>query len=335
MSVTQYGFHDELVNRYEGALNGGITDSSTSLTLTDATGLPTAGLFRLLIEDEILICSGRSGNVVSIFERGAESTAAAAHSDGEDVTCVLTNQGLQRYLLSTSGGRCAAYTQDTTFDDSHAWPIPLNRATDESLTTLTASDFSWHNQGTATLTDSAGGFKMTCPSESGWNLRGVTISRPTPPYAFSARFRFMVAPSNMSSNTSSHWGLWIRDSGGKLLTQSIRAGNAIAQWEWNDWNTYNSFVDTALSCHDVQWLWVRLEDDNTDIKGFYSLDGSNWSQDGAGWWQQSRTNHLASGGNAIGFYLSSASSGGSGSGNSGSGPAVGTIAIEAFHVEEM
>jgi len=336
MTVTQYGYHDTLINRFEDALDGAITDSSTTLTLADATGLPTAGLFRLLINDEIIICSGRSGNTVNVFERGAEGTSAAAHADEDDVQCVLTNQGLQRWLLSTSGARCAAYTQDTTFDDAHAWPIPLNRSSDENNATITASSFTWRNQGSATLTDSNGGFKMTVPKESGWNLRGVTLTRPTPPYAFTARFRFMVAPDVSVGTTSSHWGLWIRDSAGKYITLSLRSGQALGMWEFNSETAFNSVIDTTLDCHDTQWFWLRLEDDNTDIKGYFSIDGSNWSQDGSAWWQQSRTNHLSGGGSDIGFYASSSSSGGgSGAGNSGSGPAVGTLAIEAFHAEEM
>jgi hypothetical protein len=336
MAVTQYGFHEKLVNRYEDTLNGGITAASTTINVNDATALPTDGFFRLQIGAEIILCNGRSGDALRVETRGVEGTTPAIHADGTDVTCVLTNQGLQQYLLSTNRAEGAAYTQNTSFDDGHAWPIPVNRCSDENNATLTASSFTWYNQGTATLTDSSGGLKMTVPKESGWNLRGVARSAATTPYAVTAKFRFCVAPDNPVGNVSTTWGLWFRDSStGRLLVLACRAGQAAAMWRFTDWNTYSAIVDTALRCHDVNHLWLRLEDDGTDHKGFFSIDGSNWTQDGSAWWQQGRTAFLATP-DQYGFFMSSSSSGGgSGAGNSGAGPAVGTLAIEAFHVEEM
>lgn len=332
MTVTQYGYHEKLVNGYaEGDLDGAISDVATSLDVLDAAGLPSAGFFRLKINNEIMVCSGRSGNTVNIMERGAEGTVAAAHSNGDLVDCVITNEALQRYLLSNNH-HSAAYTQDTTFDDSHAWPIPLGRSTDQNAT-ITASSFTWQNQGAATITDSAGGFKMTIPKETGFKLRGVTLTPPTPPYAFSARFRWMVAPDSPVGNTTSFFGIWIRDTAGKLITLAERSANNLAMWRWNSWTSYNGQIDTAWAPLDPQSVWLRFEDDGTDIKGYASIDGSNWSHDGPLWFQDGRTNFLTAGGNGIGFFMSSTSTGG-GAGNSGAGPAEGMLSIESFHVED-
>ena len=336
MAVTQYGFHEKLINRYEGALNGAITAASTTITVTDATGLPTQGFFRLLIESELIIISSVSGSVLTVYERGAEGTTAATHADATPCSVVATNAAVQEYLLRNNRAYSGAYTQQTSFDDSHAWPIPLNRSTDASNAVITASSFTWRNQGSATLTDSEGGFVMTVPKESGFNLRGVTLALPTVPYAVTARFRFMIAPDVPIGSTSSHFGLWIRDSAGKYLTLSLRSGQALGMWEWTNETTWSATVDTVLDCHDVNHFWLRLVDDNTDHKGYFSIDGSNWTQDGSSWWQQSRTAHLTSGGNAVGFYASSSSSGGgSGAGNVSTGPATGTLSIDAFHIEEL
>lgn len=330
MAVTQYGFHDKLINRFSSTLDGAITDSDTSIAVDDATGLPTEGFFRLLVDSEIIICSHRSGDTLTAIERGSEGTVAASHLTAATVECVCTNGALQKYLLTNSRGDCAAHTEETSFDDSHAWPIPINRASDEDNAVLTASDFTWHNQGTATLTDSNGAFRMTCPSETGFHLRGVTIPVPSAPYAFTARFSYMVAPSEPVGPPSTHYGLWIRDSGGKITTMSVRAGQALAMWNFTDWQNFSAAPDFVLDYHDIKNIWLRIEDDGVDHKGYASLDGSNWSHDGSSWWQQSRTNFLTSGGNGIGFYMDSL-----GSGNSGSGPAIGTISIDSFHVEEM
>lgn len=330
MTVTQYGFHDKLINRFTSTLDGAITDSDTSIVVDDATGLPTEGYFRLLIGSEIIICTHRSGNTITALERGAEGTTAAAHLTASTVECVCTNGALQKYLLTNSRGDCAAHTEDSTFDDGHGWPSAINRALDENNATLTASDFTWHNQGSATLVDSSGGFKMTVPDETGFNLRGVTIPQPSTPYQFTARFRYMVAPSDPVGPSSTHYGLWIRDSGGKLTTMSVRAGQALTMWNFTDWNTFSSAPEFILDYHDVNHIWLRIWDDGTDHKGYASQDGSNWTHNGTSWWQQGRTAHLTSGGNAIGFYMDSL-----GAGPSGSGPAVGTLSIDAFHVEEL
>lgn len=331
MAVTQYGFHETLINRSETNLNGAITDSATSITVDDATNYPAEGYFRILIESELIECYGKSGSNLLVANRGIEGTSAVAHSDGIAVEPVLTNEGLQRYLLSNNNG-CAAYSQDepTSVTGYEGYPAPLNRSTDASGNNLTASSFTWHNQGSATFTDSAGGFVMTIPDEASWKLRGVTITRPTPPYMFTTRVRAFVAPGVPVGLNSTHGGLWIRDSGGKLLTLSIRAGHGQAMWEWTDWNTFSATVGTSLDFHDIRHIWLRLFDDNTNIQGFFSLDGHNWTHYGTSWWDQSRTAHLTSGGNGIGMYMNS----GTNSGSSGSGPATAMMSFECFHVEE-
>jgi hypothetical protein len=331
MAVTQYGFHETLINRFETALNGSITAAATTITVDSVTGLPAEGYFYLLIESELIRCSGYSGLVIQVAGRGAEGTTAATHADNTLVEAVLTNEGLQRYLLSNNDG-CAAYSQDnpTSVTGYEGYTVPLNRATDAARANLTASSFTWHNQGSATLVDSAGGFKMTVPDEANHALRGVTITAPTAPYMFTTRIRGFVAPGEPIGGNSTHGGLWIRDSGGKLLTLSVRQGQATAMWEWTNWTTFSSTVGTTLDYHDVNHLWLRLFDDNTNIQGFFSVDGSNWSHYGTAWWDQSRTAHLTSGGNGIGFYLNS----GTNSGSSGAGPATATASFECFDVEE-
>lgn len=338
MTVTRYGYHEHLVNGYsDGALNGSITAGATSLVVDDGTGLPEAGFFRLLIDDEIIICNRRSGTTVYVEERGAEGTTAASHSDGATVECVITAGALQNYLLRNNHG-CTVYTEETTFEDSHGWPIPMGRTTNQN-TNLTASNFTWRNQGSSTLMDVAGGFKMRCIREAGINLRGVTIPAPATPYQFTARFRNMVAPSIPTGGTaSSHFGLWIRESTtGKITSAGLRPGQAMAMWNWTNWNTFSAIVGTTLRSHDNPYWWVRMLDDGTDHRVFFSVDGSHWSMYGSAWWNQSRTAHLTlAGGDQIGFYLTSADFGGNGAGNNaGSGPAGGMVGIDCFHVEAL
>jgi hypothetical protein len=60
------------------ALNAGIDDSVMSAEVTDGSVFPT-GRFPVTIDNEILIVASRTGNVLTIEERGAFGTTAAAH----------------------------------------------------------------------------------------------------------------------------------------------------------------------------------------------------------------------------------------------------------------
>jgi hypothetical protein len=65
----------------------GISDST--ITVTNATALSSTGNYRLLIDDEIMLATSRSGSVVSVT-RAQEGTAAATHGFGVAVEPVLT-----------------------------------------------------------------------------------------------------------------------------------------------------------------------------------------------------------------------------------------------------
>ena len=61
-------------------LNGGITATDTTITLTSTAGLPATGF--LLIENETIQYGYISGNVLNNCFRGQNGTTAAAHSTG-------------------------------------------------------------------------------------------------------------------------------------------------------------------------------------------------------------------------------------------------------------
>jgi len=81
-------------------LNGGISGSVTSITVTSGSGLPdgSAGSFVLSIdragtEEKILVAS-RSGNTLTVTERGYDGTVAAAH-----LTLVSVDHVLDAYTV--------------------------------------------------------------------------------------------------------------------------------------------------------------------------------------------------------------------------------------------
>ena len=75
-----------LTNPFQAAystLNGGISDTATSLTLTSGTNFAISGILRINSED--IRYTNKVGNVLSGLTRGFNGTTAATHSNGDGV----------------------------------------------------------------------------------------------------------------------------------------------------------------------------------------------------------------------------------------------------------
>lgn len=81
----------KLVNRGKSTLADGITAAATSLKVKSGDGdrFPSSGNFRVSVEDEILECTARTGDVLTVT-RGLEGTAPAPHVWGRSVKLMVT-----------------------------------------------------------------------------------------------------------------------------------------------------------------------------------------------------------------------------------------------------
>lgn len=86
---------EQFANLAITTLNGGIDDnpSTTSVVVTDATGFPGSGNFRIVVDTELMLVTGVSGSTFTVT-RAIESTAIASHSSGAPVAQVLTAASL-------------------------------------------------------------------------------------------------------------------------------------------------------------------------------------------------------------------------------------------------
>lgn len=84
---------EQTANLASTTLSAGISDSATTLTVADGSVFPSDGMFRLNCEDELMLCTARSGNSLTV-ERGIEGTSGAAHSSGETIRGVVTAAGI-------------------------------------------------------------------------------------------------------------------------------------------------------------------------------------------------------------------------------------------------
>ena len=87
---------EKFANKPITTLSIGITASSPTFSVADASAFPHQPQFRIKIEDELLIVTGVSGSVFTVI-RGAENTVAAAHGLGVTVVHILTAGALDKF----------------------------------------------------------------------------------------------------------------------------------------------------------------------------------------------------------------------------------------------
>lgn len=83
-------------------LNGSISSGALTLIVLSATTFPTAGNFRILVENEIMLVTGVSGNQFTVT-RGVEGTAPSNHNTGVLVTQIVTAGAISQTLTDRIG----------------------------------------------------------------------------------------------------------------------------------------------------------------------------------------------------------------------------------------
>lgn len=124
-----------LTNNAASTLNGAILSGASTLTVASATGFPSKGNFRILIDLEILLVTATAGTVFTVT-RGQEGTTPAGHADTAAVTHVITAAGLARLIRDPFGflfPQDFGAKADGTTDDSTAIQNCLNAAAGKTV----------------------------------------------------------------------------------------------------------------------------------------------------------------------------------------------------------
>lgn len=89
--------------------NGGVSTlaedldaSETGVDVVDGSVFPTTGNFRIIIDAEIMLCTARSTNTLTVI-RGSEGSTASIHGQDAEVSCVLTKGSLVALLEQNAG----------------------------------------------------------------------------------------------------------------------------------------------------------------------------------------------------------------------------------------
>lgn len=158
------------------------------------------------------------------------------------------------------------------------------------------ADYSWVNQGTASVDTTNGGIFLLGPATAGVNLRIRDKAAPSTPYTITGLFlpRFVAADYHQC-------GLLFRESGsGEVITFGLihETGSwRLAVTRWNSATSHNSNVH-QLDIDDIpRPLMLQIEDDGTDFFYRWSTDGQHWLQ------VYTEANNLFLTSNRVGFFV--------------------------------
>jgi len=270
---------EQFVNNAATTLNGAIDGVVTSITVTDGSVFPATGEFRILIDSEIILVTARATHVLTV-ERGADGTSAASHLTLADVTAVLTKGALTTFTDDTLAvmGQFGGSSKRKPF-----------RLLDLTGNTLTSADFTWLNEGTSSVADDPSGGMTVTVNETTGDWKMLTIAMPTPPFSLTAHIQF--GPGFTRSGSGSAQGIGFRDSAsGRFELAYAEIGDEIEFFRYTSPSTFSAAAATNNPMHLANDnMWLRVEDDNTNIYAYSSPDGIYWRLIG----QDTRTAWLA------------------------------------------
>ena len=284
-----------LQNGSQTTLSAAISSTSaTSITVTTGSVFPSTGNFHLLVESEIMVCTARSSNTLTVV-RGQEGTTPATHASGLPITMILTQGTLQRY------GR----DNDPFFDSSRP---AFASIVDANGNPLTLSSFTAVNTGNGVeASDQNGTIVLAYPAlaSAAWNTNAYVRPQPSTPYSVVAGFRMIMATGPLANNSEYLWpGICFRNSSNSnLFLCSLVPYNYV--WEFRaDWmaNDTSGVEENLVSQRAMYWIgdtiWMKGTNDGANITWYLSHDGINWVQMG----QWSATAYFTP--NEVGFFAS-------------------------------
>lgn len=276
---------EQYANNAKTTLNGAINNSTTSITVTDGSVFPSSGDYRLKVDDELMICTARSGNTLTVT-RGAESTTASSHSDLAQISLVLTTQsflnllgeGMQfgpRASRPTAPRKGTRYIPDDygleSIYDGSAW---RSIASGRIVTPPVVSNFTWVNQGSATASD-RDGIVMSVPDSSNDQIRLLVASTPGSSYTLRVAVRGLLGLGNFYG-----YGIGVRESSsGKIITFMAKQDGTVATDRWHAANSFlNNLAATSsnISSTRVPDLHLSIVRNGTNRLYQLSVNGYDW-----------------------------------------------------------
>ena len=304
--------YERFANGGLSSLDAGISDSDLTLTVKSAVGFPTGGNFRIVIGSEIMLVTDVQGKTFTVT-RAQEGTSAASHDADAAVFHVLTAGALSQRDIEQFGtgavasrdaagqaGRLYLPTEGLVGQDNGSlWDMmPLSRFTPPDY-----NDFTWVNQGTATVANSKGMMVLSPPGvASGENVRCLVKSAPGGAYEFTVAM-LALSPAYTTASAMAQYGICWRESGsGKLLLYGPGMASYPTTFNYtqmtNPTTVSSNILQVSMPAPGI--VWIRFADDGANRTVKISMDGFNFEPVAAA---QSRTTFLTA--DQVGVFANS------------------------------
>jgi len=143
-----------------------------------------------------------------------------------------------------------------------------------TLTPPVSTDFTWRNQNSATVADAPSYMSMKGIAVSGGSIRVLERAAPSTPYSVIVGLSPMMPSQNYF-----HCGVcWVDSASGKLyaLRYASDSGGSIFVTEFNSVTSFNSNPANVPFSRGAGVVWLKIEDDGTDRKMYYSSNPTDW-----------------------------------------------------------
>jgi hypothetical protein len=276
---------ERLVNRGVTTLSATATSSDTTISVTDGSVFPAEGNFRLLADNEQMICTARAGNTLTVV-RGDEGTTPAGHVSGITIVADLTAGNLHQFLADNVAGA-----------DGSRPPLGLF---DSSGDRLTSPDFTTVNLSDSTVTDADGAIllRMAASGLSGKSTI-LTRSAPATPNSLIVGLQPTILVSSTGVLPVALMG-FRESSTGKFMTIGLQNQGSVVGVVCQRFDSTSSLNSTPFAKQCLASVgpvvWFKATDDGTtNLKFFVGNNGTDWIQV----YSESRTAFMASGPNEL------------------------------------
>lgn len=280
---------EQVVNNISTTLNGAINNSTSSVVVTSATGMPSVGNFRIIVESEIMKVTARTGTTLTVV-RAQEGTAAASHADLTAVDVVLTADSVAAYRgdacqsgVAASRPAAGSSSIGTTYRETDG-PL-VSRDNGSTLeyfgpiwpcTKHDDSVFSWIRQGTSATVASNGSMTSMKVSDADGNFSLRTKSK-------TGNYTLTVGLMTQCQGGIA-FGIIIRDStSGKFVLLGNSFNGGIRVFKMNSPTSYNSDYSYSFVLNSNNFelqqrpvTWLRIQATASNLIYSYSLDGFNF-----------------------------------------------------------
>lgn len=263
---------DLLNESAETTLNGAITNSQTSLVVTASAALTPP--FRIWIGSEMMWVRARSGNTYSSIQRGFEGTGPEAHSSSDKVVFPIVRAGNSlgagAVFELIARGIAGSGTGGGVGGISPNFTPPVD------------ADYSWVNQGGASVDTSFGGIILIAPPNGpGTNSLRIRVKTiPSSPYTLTTYIQGLLLPTGTQGQ---QYGILMRKSStGELVTFALFCDSAtISGWaiqKWDSPTVFNSSYAGAVQRISASSLYFRIQDDGVDRTFSISVNGQTFTE---------------------------------------------------------